>query len=83
MRTLSAMLLMVAFAALLGMIAWHLEQREREMRLMAEALDTSKLLDKTLEERLREIERYRHDLAALLQELDYEQIRAAEEPDER
>ena len=31
MRTLSAMLLMVAFAALLGMIAWHLEQREREM----------------------------------------------------
>lgn len=83
MRTLSAMLLMVAFAALLGMIAWHLEQREREMRLMTEALDTSKLLDKTLEERLREIERYRHDLAALLQELDYEQIRAAEEPDER
>lgn len=79
MIAFSAMLFMVAVAALLGVIAWHLEQREREIRLTAEALDTSRLLDKTLEKRLREIEQYRHDLAALLQELDYEQIRAAEE----
>ena len=65
--------------ALIGLASWHLEMRERDERLAAEALQTAQVLDAELEERLREMDRYRHDLAALLQELGLEQVRAAEE----
>lgn len=74
--TVSTFLVMTAF---LGIGAWRLEMRWREERLMEEALGTAKLLDKSLEERLREIDAYRHNLAALLQELGLEQVREAEE----
>lgn len=74
--TVSTFLVMTAFLAI-G--AWRLEMRWREERLMEEALGTAKLLDKSLEERLHEIDVYRHDLAALVQELGLEQVREAEE----
>lgn len=64
---------------LLGLASWHLEMREREERLTEEALETSQVLDAALEERLRELDAYRHDLAAFLQELDIERVREAEE----
>jgi hypothetical protein len=53
--------------------------KAKQERLAAEALDTSRLLDESLNERLHEIDTYRHSLAALLQELDLEQVRAADE----
>jgi hypothetical protein len=65
--------------ALLGLASWQLEMRERNERLTEEALASSQVLDAALEERLHELDAYRHDLAALLQELDLEQVRAAEE----
>ena len=77
-------MILVGFVSLillviLGVAAQRLEQVERAERLAEVALETSRLLDASLEERLGEMNRYRHDLAALLQELDYEQVRAAEE----
>lgn len=75
---LSAVMLLM-LVAMLGVIAWHLDQREREERLAREAVETSRLLDESLEERLREINQYRHDLAALLQQLGLDEVRSAEE----
>lgn len=72
--TLSLLLIVV-----LGIISWQLDQREREEHLTEVALETSRVLDASLEERLKEIDAYRHDLAALLQSIDLEQVRAAEE----
>ena len=63
---------------ILSLLIGVLEQRERDERLAAHALDTARLLDKSLNERLREIDQYRHDLAAVLQQLDLEKVRAAE-----
>ena len=74
--TVSTFLVMTA---LLGMCAWRLEMRWRDERLMEETLGTAELLDKSLDERLHEIDAYRHDLAALVQELVLEQVREAEE----
>lgn len=75
---MSAAMLLVLIA-MLGVIAWHIDQHEREERLAREAVETSRLLDESLEERLQEIDRYRHDLAALLQQLGLDEVRAAEE----
>lgn len=72
-------LMFLGMVILLGMGAWRLEMHWREERLAEEALGTAKLLDESLEERLHEIDTYRHDLAALLQELGLEQVREAEE----
>jgi len=69
----------LAMVVFLGFGAWRLEMHWREERLAEEALGTAKLLDESLEERLHEIDVYRHDLAALLQELGLEQVREAEE----
>ena len=69
---------LIAMASL-GTIAWNLSQREREERLTEETLQTSQTLEESLAERLHEIEEYRHELAALLQELDLEQVREADE----
>ena len=74
---LQAVVLMLILV-LLGLASWHLEVRERNERLTEEALQTAQVLETSLEERLHEMDRYRHDLAALLQELDIEQVRAAE-----
>lgn len=74
---LQAAMLMVMLLVL-GLASWHLEMRERDERLTEEALQTSQMLEASLEERLHEMDVYRHDLAALLQELDFEQVRAAE-----
>lgn len=73
--------LLMAMASILalGAFAWYLDRRECEERLIKETLDTARLLDDSLEERLEEIDRYRHDLAATIQRLDLEQVRAAEE----
>lgn len=79
MRYVLLILMILAVLLLLGLASWHLEMREREERLTEEALETSRVLDTALEERLHELDAYRHDLAALLHELDIEQVRAAEE----
>lgn len=70
--------MLLALLLILGLASWHLEMRERDERLTEEALMTSQVLEASLEERLHEMDVYRHDLAALLQELDFEQVRAAE-----
>ena len=69
------------FAAVIvmGTGAWYLDLKEREERLIQETLETSRLLEDSLNKRLKDLEEYRHDLAALLQELDLEQVIAAEE----
>ena len=74
---LQIVMILVMFL-LLGLASWHLEMREREERLTEEALETSQVLDAALEERLRELDTYRHDLAAFLHDLDIERVRAAE-----
>lgn len=75
---LQAIMLMLILV-LIGLASWHLEMRERNERLTEEALQTAQVLETSLEERLHEMDRYRHDLAALLQELDLDEVRAAEE----
>ena len=69
------------FAAIIvmGTGAWYLDLKEREERLIQETLETSRLLEDSLNKRLEDLDEYRHDLAALLQELDLEQVIAAEE----
>jgi len=69
------------FAAVIvmGTGAWYLDLKEREERLIQETLETSRLLEDSLNKRLEDLDEYRHDLAALLQELDLEQVIAAEE----
>ena len=79
MRLVLTTAMILVMLLILGLASWHLEMREREERLAEEALETSRVLDAALEERLRELDAYRHELAALLQELDFEQVRAAEE----
>ena len=78
---LQIVMILVMFL-LLGLASWHLEMREREERLTEEALETSQVLDAALEERLRELDTYRHDLAAFLHDFDIERVRAAEEQNE-
>ncbi len=79
MSLLLGMLVTYAAMLALGVLAYYLDQRECEERLLNETLETSKLLDAALEERLSEIDQYRHDLAATLQRLGLEEVRAAEE----
>ena len=79
MSVLTTMVALFLSMIALGMLAWHLDNREREERLTREALETSQLLDAALEERLAEIDQYRHYLAATLQRLGLEQVRAAVE----
>ena len=69
------------FAAVIvmGSGAWYLDVKEREERLIQETLESSRLLEESLNQRLENLDEYRHDLAALLQELDLEQVIAAEE----
>lgn len=70
---------MVFVLVVIGLAARLLDQRELEERLEAESLEAREVLSSSLDERLSEIDAYRHRLAALLQELDIEQVRAAEE----
>lgn len=79
MNALDIMLLTLAALLLTCVFAWYLEAREREERLMAQSLETARLLDASLEEQLIEIDAYRHDLAALLQDLEPELVQQAEE----
>lgn len=79
MYLMAILCMFLAMVLLLGIGAWRLEMHWREERLAEEELSTAKLLDESLEERLHEIDVYRHDLAALLQELNLEQVREAEE----
>ena len=69
----------VLMVLVLGAGVWLLERREAEARLAEEAIEATQLLSDSLQERLNEMDRYRHDLAAVLQQLDIEEVRAAEE----
>ena len=79
MRYLLGMLIAFSALVVVGLLSYYLDQREREERLLDETLETSELLDAALEKRLAEIDQYRHDLAATLQRLGLEEVRAAEE----
>ena len=79
MRYLLGMFIAFFAIVVVGLLSYFLDQREREERLLSETLETSELLDAALEERLAEIDQYRHDLAATLQKLGLEEVRAAEE----
>ena len=79
MSILPSMLVTFFAMIVLGLLAYYLDQRECEGRLLNETLETSKLVDAALEQRLSEIDQYRHDLAAILQRLGLEEVRAAEE----
>ena len=79
MNTLLTVLLSIARLLLTGAVAQYLEAREREERLVTQSLETARLLDASLEQQLEEIDAYRHDLAALLQDIDPERLRQAEE----
>ena len=72
-------LLITLILVLLGWVVKLLDDRELDTQLAAEALEARAMLNDSLEERLKEIDTYRHDLAALVMELDLEQVRAAEE----
>ena len=73
------MIVLLLAVILTGVFAWYLEAREEEERLIRQSLEAAQLLDASLEEQLREMDAYRHDLAALLQDLDADRIRDAEE----
>jgi len=72
------MIVLLSAVVLTGVVAWYLEAREEEERLIRQSLEAAQLLDASLEEQLREMDAYRHDLAALLQDLDADRIRDAE-----
>ena len=72
------MIVLLSAVVLTGVVAWYLEAREEEERLVRQSLEAAQLLDASLEEQLREMDAYRHDLAALLQDLDADRIRDAE-----
>ena len=72
------MIVLLLAVILTGVVAWYLEAREEEERLIRQSLEAAQLLDASLEEQLREMDAYRHDLAALLQDLDADRIRDAE-----
>ena len=79
MAYVAMMTAFIAAVIVLGAGAWYLDTKEREESLIQETLETSRLLEDSLNQRLEDIDEYRHDLAALLQELDLEQVIAAEE----
>lgn len=59
--------------------AWYLTQQKQRELLLREALDVSRSLEALLEQRLSEMDDYRHELAELLQSFDIEQVREADE----
>ena len=59
--------------------AWLFERRLRHVRSMEEALEGTRELEETLDERLRQMDDYRHDLANLLQGLDPDLLREVSE----
>ena len=79
LQHLIPMIVLLLAVILTGVVAWYLEAREEEERLIRQSLEAAQLLDASLEEQLREMDAYRHDLAALLQDLDADRIRDAEE----
>lgn len=79
MLSLVFYLLILLILIMLGRIVKLLDDRELDTQVAAEALEAREVLNDSLEERLKEIDAYRHDLAALVMELDLEQVRAAEE----
>lgn len=78
LQHLIPMIVLLLAVILTGVFAWYLEAREEEERLIRQSLEAAQLLDASLEEQLREMDAYRHDLAALLQDLDADRIRDAE-----
>ena len=75
------LLFLVVFLSL-TVTAWLFERRMRRLRLMEEALKGSHELETALDERLRRMDDYRHDLAELLQGLDPELLRQVGDLDE-
>lgn len=73
----------VCLLFLVGGGAWYLTRQKQRELMLREALDTSRSLETLLEERLSEMDDYRHELAEVLQSLDIEQVREADEGNPR
>lgn len=76
--TAGYLLFMIVFLWL-TLNAWLLDRRFRRLRMMREALEGSSEFGDALEERLRRMDDYRHDLAKLLQSLDPDLLREVTE----
>lgn len=79
---MSLLLGYAAFTVLLflvGGIAWYLDWQKQHEQVMREALNISHSLEESLDQRIREMDDYRHELAEVLQSFDLEQVREADE----
>lgn len=79
MTTLIAFVPFVVLLLLLGMGAWYLDQQKQREQSLRESLDAARSLEQSLGRRLDEMDAYRHELAEVLQSLDIETVRAADE----
>lgn len=79
MTVLVAFVPFIVLLFLLGMRIWYLEQWKLREQSLRESLDAAHFLEESLEQRLDEMDAYRHELAEVLQSLDIEMVRAADE----
>ena len=79
MSILVAFVPFILLLFLLGMRVWYLEQWKLREQSLRESLDVARCLEESLEQRLDEMDAYRHELAEVLQSLDIELVRAADE----
>lgn len=63
----------------LGAALYLVERVRTQQRIALESLRTMRLFEDSLEQRLQEVDDYRHDLAELLQQLDLEVVQRANE----
>lgn len=72
---------LIVYVVVLGLTLLVYERRERERDLKITTLESAELLETSLEQRLRAIDDYRHDLAELLQSIDPELMKQLENND--
>ena len=78
MTLLAAFVPFLILLLLLGLRVWYLEQWKLREQSLRESLDAARFLEESLEQRLDEMDAYRHDLAEVLQSLDIELVREAD-----
>lgn len=78
MAELVAFVPFIVLLFLLGLRVWYLGQWKLREQALHESLDAARDLEESLEQRLTEMDNYRHELADVLQSLDIELVRAAD-----
>ena len=73
MGWLATLMVAIAALALLGLGLRFVENLELENRAVESQLRAARLYDKALEERVKEMQRFRHDINGLLQAIEYSQ----------